>query len=214
MPNNYYRLSEGQLQAFGVLFSTTATASPGTYSLLPADVLLINNAANGFIAARTDADAKEAAFRAAVQTKQAARQTLIDTVASSAARFYANPAIDDTELAAIGLQPRDTTRTPVTPKTPLEFTASPNVDGSVRLKWLRNGNPYGVTFVVEARQGGTGAWQSVSITRRQSLTLNGFEPGEYVEFRVFAKNGEEESTPSNVAVIYGPGGLAELTIAA
>lgn len=214
MANSFRSLSDQALNTFASQFYTVLNGAAATYSLSPGDLSAIQAAMTGMSTAVTDQTAKEALFRAAVQTKKTNREILLDIVSMYAKKFYANTAIDNTELAAIGLSPRDTERTPVIPQTPQALVATPRVDGSVKLAWQRNGNPYGVTFVVEARAGGEGDWNSVKLTNRSSVVLQNYTPGAFVEFRVFATKGNLQSTASNVAVIYGEGGTLTLSIAA
>ena len=214
MKNTYRNKPDAQLVVFAQQFYNIVNGAAATYSVTPGDLLIIQAALSAFDASVTDQTAKEALFRATVETKRTARENILNTISSYANRFYANPAIDDTEIAATGLEPRDTQRTPVTPTTPQSLIAEPDVDGTVVLRWARNGNPYGVTFVVEEQPAGQTTWSPVMVTPRARVVLNGYEPGDTVTFRVFAQKGELQSPPSNVAVIYGEGGLADLTIAA
>lgn len=81
------------------------------------------------------------------------------------------------------------------------------------LSWERNGNPYSVQFVIEAKVG-TGEWEIAAMTTKAKITLENYVPGQEASFRVYAQKNELESSPSNVAVIYEGGEFAPLVIAA
>lgn len=213
MANYFGSLNDAALLIWAQNFYTVANASPLTYALSPTDLTAINTAVSGFDGAMTNLAAKETAYRSAVEQKRINRAALISIVREYAAKFYANTAVDDAEISAIGLVPRDTDRPPITPQTPLDFIAEPRVDGSVRFTWKRNGNPYGVNFVIEQRLV-DGSWDTLVITRRTSLTVDGFTPGVETTFRVFAQNGTLLSPASNTFTIYQSGGTGELSLAA
>ncbi|MBV6457312.1 MAG: hypothetical protein HONBIEJF_00420 [Fimbriimonadaceae bacterium] len=213
MANYFQGLNDAALLIWAQNFYTVANTSPLTYSLSPTDLTAINTAVTGFDGAMTNLTAKETAYRAAVEQKRINRAALLNIVREYAAKFYANTAVDDAEISAIGLVPRDTDRGPINPQTPLDFIGEPRVDGTVRFQWKRNGNTYGVNFVLEQRVG-DGAWDTVTITRKSTVTLEGYTPGTTVTFRVFAQNGDNMSPASNTFTIYESGGTGELSLAA
>lgn len=103
--------------------------------------------------------------------------------------------------------------TKIIPTTPADFTANPSADGSLSLKWKRNGNKQGVIFVIESKTG-SGAWEVLAQTTRASAAFTGYTPGAEVSFRVFATKNGVQSPFSNVATIYNGGTLNPLQIAA
>ena len=214
MANDLRSLSDGPLVTFGTNFVDVLNGAAAEYGLTQADLDAIQAALDGIATAVTDQFAAEAAFRGAIQLKKERRDAFLSLLSRYSKKFYADPDVDNGELAAVGLQPRDSTRSRVVPKTPVDFIASPRADGTVALKWRRNGNPYGVTFLVEARGDGDSEWKIVKITARMSTVLRGYAPGVRAEFRVLATKGDLTSGPSGVSVIYGTGGKAPFGLAA
>jgi hypothetical protein len=117
-------------------------------------------------------------------------------------------------IAAAGFAVHDTSGTAVVPNQPVDLLATPFSDGTVSLRWGRNGNPNGVSFLIEAREDGSSEWEFVASTTKARLTVNGFAPGEPRWFRVVATKNDLSSLPSNEAPIYPVGGATTLSVAA
>jgi hypothetical protein len=70
-----------------------------------------------------------------------------------------------------------------------------------------------VQFIVEVSSDGV-SWSQWTVTKKKSLTLDGFAPGVQKWFRVKATNRGQFSFPSQSASIYGGGEGVQLQIAA
>jgi len=108
-------------------------------------------------------------------------------------------ASDDLKSEAGVTIPKPTVKS--APKSPTELMALPSVNGTVTLKWKRNGNIPATKFLVEKRIG-AGDWMLVDVVTAISLTTPA-KVGERASFQVSARNGQGTSEPSNEAVIYG-----------
>ncbi len=85
------------------------------------------------------------------------------------------------------------------PKTPLGLVATPDVNGTVLLKWKRSDNTPSTKFVVEKEVGTN--WVLVDVVTAVSLVVPA-KVGERASFRVSARNGQGTSEPSIEVVIY------------
>jgi len=144
----------------------------------------------------------KAQYHATVQAKDAEQKVLVNSIAALAKTVYANPAVTDAMIAALGLAPRKSP-SKNTPVQPLSLTATPNADGTVKLKWNRNGNASTIIFVIETSADGS-HWDLVKATNRTSYTAFGFDPGVLAWFRVTATTSTASSAPSTAVAIYGP----------
>jgi hypothetical protein len=215
MANDYFKLSDPELVDFAANAATAfnATGDPADYGLTAGQVTALQTAGTALQTKITAAVAAEAAFRAAIQDKLAARETALSNVGLCAGLMYATPTVTDTMVAAAGFSPRDTSPTPVIPQQPTDLVATPFATGQAKLAWGRNGNPYGVEFIIEASDNGV-SWTQISVTKRKSLTLDGFAPGVTKWFRVKASNRGLTSAASSSAAIYGGDDSVELSLAA
>lgn len=83
---------------------------------------------------------------------------------------------------------------------PLELIATPFIDGTVRLKWNRNGNPANTSFQIEQQT--PSGWVYVKTVSGTKTKLNGYTPGVSASFRVIATRLGLTSPASNVTSIY------------
>lgn len=208
-----YRLSEAALADKLTFITSVISANPTAYTLSAPIAAAMADSADLYVTALTDQESAQAAFSSAVLTKTEMRDAALSTIAAYLNVIYSSPAVDDTSITALGLAPRSTSRTPITPQQPLGLIAVPSPTGQCELSWSRNGNPYSVQFVVETRVE-AGDWTVAGITSKAKVNLTGFVPGETTYFRVYAQKNDENSVPSNIAVIYEGGELTALSVAA
>jgi hypothetical protein len=216
MPRNqYFDYTDPQLVDFIANAATVfnGEGDPSAYGLTNGQVTALQNSGTALNTKVNDAVAAEAAFRAAIQAKLTARETALDNVSLCAGLMYATPGVTNEMVAAAGFQPRDVVPTPIFPVEVTSLVATPYANGTVKLEWNRNGNPYGVEFVIETSADGS-SWSQHAVTKRKSLTLQGFTPGVTKWFRIRATNRGLYSAPSTSTVIYGGGEGVELSIAA
>ncbi len=141
------------------------------------------------------------AYKSAVEDKDADFQQLRDAISQIARTCYANPDVTNAMLESVGLSPRGRSRRPVAPTVVTDLIATPNVDGTVKLKWKRGGNLAVTTFLIE-KQVGTGAWEFVDSVTASRVTLTNYAPGNPAHFRVIASRNGISAPASNIASIY------------
>ncbi len=202
--NTYFSMSDGDLQAMAGVVNSTMSTSAAAYGVSGAQAAALNTAFTEFGTARSDAASAEADFHSAIEDKSAAREALLANLSTIAKVIYNNTAVTPAMIAAAGYQPRDEERTPVVPQTPTDFQAEPFANGTVQFGWGRNGNPYGVVFVLEHSPNGT-SWSQIWSGRQSKAKLEGFTPGVLGWFRVRARTATLFSDWSTPEAIYGTG---------
>ena len=212
--NNFQKLSDADLQTLAARFISIVGAGPTSYGLTGAQIVTLTTNDDNYVDAVTAfTDAKTTA-KAASADRDAKKAVLVDNLSTLAKTIYNNPSVTDTMIADAGLQPRDSGRTPIVPTTPVDLLANAFADGHVDLKLGRNGNAYGVTFLVEAQSPGAETWTVVATTTKSKATVFGFAPGEAKWFRVRAEKNGISSEPSLPAPIYVPSSSLTIQLAA
>ncbi|HMS56480.1 MAG TPA: fibronectin type III domain-containing protein [Fimbriimonadaceae bacterium] len=207
------KLAEGPLADKLNQISTAITANPTRYALTAPIATELSTIAELYNDALIAQEAAKAAFATAVQEKLAQRDAALELFSQYLNVVYAAPTVDDSDIASLGLSPRSTSRTPIIPVEPLNLIATPTPTGTVTLEWDRNGNSYTVQFVIESKTAETD-WEIVAMTTKAKHTLYNYVPGQQAWFRVYAQKNNENSVPSNVAVIYEGGEFLDVQIAA
>lgn len=212
--NNIHTLSTVQLINLAAQIKTgVGSGTTNPYGLAPASVDAMAATGTALAAANVSMIAAKAAYRSAVDLRDAKRLACASAVSGIANQVYSNRSVTPEMISALGLSPRSTARTRHQPKTPIELTATPQPDGGALLKWAANGNVRGTTYSVEARTEG-GEWRLCSNTCRCRLSVGGLTPGAPVSFRVIASKNEALSEPSAPTTVYAPLATPALRLAA
>jgi len=213
MANNIERLADHDLKKLvGVMYSAIL-GNEGSYGLSPGDSAELLTRLDNFTALLNDAAIAKVAAMAATTAKNNGRANLVDEVTVLARRIYADPSVSNALLAEAGLSPRNHSKPRIVPKETTNLVASPFADGRVRLQWNKNGNKYGVTYLVETSGDGHN-WRLITVTTKTQIILQGFEPGQTAWFRILATRNEKTSLPSSVATIYSKHGGQRMNTAA
>lgn len=207
------RLSDVLYKSQAELIVNGISLSPTTYALTAGISTELSSAYSQYDTALQAVLLAELNYKAAVQAKDLKRKALADKFSDYLPICYATQTVTNDELAQLGLKPRVPRSGTLPPQIPMDLVASIITGGVVQLKWKRNGNTSTTTFVVQKKVE-DGAWENAWIGSRSKVELTGYAPGVMVTFRVYAVKADEQSVPSNVAVIYDDGGAGELPIAA
>jgi hypothetical protein len=138
------------------------------------------------------------ARRAAIAATTAANEAIEAARAHFASRcriVHAQPEVDDPLLVALGLKPRDRTRTKHAPIRPTGLIVTAVPGGAARLRWEGNDNARNTLYLVEKRVGGEGPWEFCVVVTRTTYRDRGNTPGTRVDYRVSAMRGDERTTP-------------------
>lgn len=150
------------------------------------------------------ATAAEANSRAMACAKNELRDEVLDALRQITRYVYADPEVDDALLNKAGFSPRPDLGRRTSPNTVTVPEATAHSQGSVTLKWNRNGNSRSALFKVWAK-GMTGPWVNVAATTKLKITLDGFAPGIYKSFYVTATVNNQTSPASGYVSIYDAG---------
>jgi len=201
----YYQLTKPELKVMLQTFQTVALANAATLGLTPANLSEISGRNTAFGSSVSDQQNAQAAAKGAVADCTAERDTSITMIGKYNAIFQANPAVSDELIAQLGLPVRNGSGDHLPLYAPTELSAIGCSNGLNSLKWKRNGNLPGVSYVIEAAYDGTEDWEIVDVVSTIKFDHTGQTPGRPVAYRVFARRRNERSAPSGVASIYGNG---------
>ena len=127
-------------------------------------------------------------------------------------RVYRDPNVDDTMLSKAGFALRPGKPQFTTPNTPTSAAATVVGPTDVLIKWNRNGNVSGTSFIVE-QQTPTG-WIQIASTGSSKFIHSGIEAGVAQTYRVYAQRGNRRSFNSNEATIWSSSEGSGLHLAA
>lgn len=197
---SYYNMTEAEFRAWYANWATVAVANSIPLGLAPADVTAINTAKTNYANAVTNYIAARDAAQAATNVKNGAYGAAFALVQQWSNQWQANPGISDSLKLSLGLNLRDPNPSPrpIFPVTQLSGTG--NSVGTVKLRWSRNGNLPGCSFIVQSRPVG-GEWTFLTVTTRTRVAIMGqaLEPTEY---RVLTERRGILSEPSDPVVVY------------
>lgn len=106
-------------------------------------------------------------------------------------------------LEEMGLDPNEGNLSNTPPSAPTDLVATGTSDGINSLKWNRNGNRQGTTFIIDAKIANSTDWLMIDAVTGSKYKHKNQTPGVKVQYRIRAKRGELESGTSNTAVVYG-----------
>ena len=184
-----------------------------SYGLTEDEVEVVDDANSEFNSRINTAVVLENDRKAAVAAKDAKRDEVLDTFMPIVKKLYANPAVSDQMLAKIGLAERRKPRYRTAPQTPTQLDVVASANGSVKVRWNRNGSTPATVFTIWASTP-TGGWAPVWNGTRTRVTLTGFTPGVERSFKVSASLNNQTSADSNVETIYFGGDGVALDLAA
>lgn len=167
---------------------------------------------NAFIAAQAAQVAAEFAAKNATVAKNAAKQAWLDSAKAYNNEWQLSPLVTETIKSKMQLPVRTGPGSITAPVTPTDVIVTPNANGTVDVKWKRNGNSSATTFIIEQQSGST--WSGVFAATTTKAHMSGFAPGVPATFRIRAVKGQMSSAPTPTFSIYsGEEGMA-LKIAA
>ena len=105
-------------------------------------------------------------------------------------------------IEEIGLNVNNSNSSNTTPSAPSDLVVTGTSDGINHLKFNRNGNRQGTTFIIEAKIGDSDQWIMIDAVTGSTYKHKNQTPGVKVQYRVKAKRGELQSGYSNSASVY------------
>ena len=201
MPNTYLPTKEAELVVWLGNFITVANANLATLGLVATDVDPIKALQPVYSTNLNDVETKKAALAAAVGTKDATRDSILQKVRILVNKIQANPAITVAMKAQLGISTHEGGTNLQHPVPPSNLVANMQSDGSFYLTWNRNGNAPRIQFVIESIVGTGTEWVLLDVVTRTNYTHQGISPGVQVKYRIKARKGTETSGSSNVAIV-------------
>lgn len=131
------------------------------------------------------------------------RKDLNKTAAKIQGLLKLNSNVPSSLIEQAGFNVDEGGRSSTAPNSPLDLVVTGSSDGVNRLKWVRNGNPQGTLFFIEAKIGNSDKWEIVDTVTVAKYEHVNQTPGVKIQYRIRAKRGTVESQPSNTATVYG-----------
>ena len=200
MPNSYFPSKDSDLVAWIANFVNVANANLAALGLVATDVDPIKGLQPTLTANLNDVETKKAALAAAVETKDATKDSIIQKVRLLVNKIQANPAVTVALKAQLGISTHEGGSYPQHPVSPTDLVAVLQSDGSVNLSWNRNGNAPGTQFVIEYSSGATTNWVLLDVITKTNYNHKGFPAGVPIKYSVKARKGGETSGTSNIAI--------------
>jgi hypothetical protein len=214
MSRDYIPSQINAFPPFAVNYHQVAQAHGATLGLSSSqlsNLLAVINAANTEIEEAVQA---KKAYEGALQARDEALETAKNLIRELSRGIQARPQVSDQLKQQLGLTVRDHEPTPVVPSQPLNLVADSLPSGTNKLRWKRNGNPSGVTFVVETRKHISEPWTMIGATQKAKFAHMDQMVGGLRYYRVVAMSAHTRSEPSNIVVVYANNVVEVLQIAA
>lgn len=143
--------------------------------------------------------------KGATDTKNQAMAAVAAEARKLAQIVQKHPGATNALKLELGLNAPPAPNVPVEPQLPTLLTATLSEIGWVTLKWDRNGNKQGTTFIIESREGTTGPFTILAAVTRSKFVDKGRTPGVRIEYRVKATRSGRETGYTPTATIYAEG---------
>lgn len=205
MAGTYYPTKDAEFIVWLQNFSTVATANIAALGLVAGDMTPITSLQPTYTTNLYDVESKKMALAAAVDLKDATKDTLIQKVRIVVNKIQANPTVTPTLKSQLGISTREGGNYPAHPVVPDQLVAELLADGGVELDWNRNGNAPGTQFVIEAKLAPSNTFTLVNVVTKTSFVFTNLLPGMRAEFIVRARRNNETSGPSNIAMVNAGG---------
>jgi len=183
------QLGGTELKAINAAVRTALVAEIGT---APADLSVQSASASVAVAEKT----------AAVSTKNATRELVVERMSRVKGALLTGRASKD-QYDLCGFDFRGPQSGPYIAQDPTDLSAIGFSNGVNQIKFKGNNRLNSVVYEVWRRQGDTGAWALLALTRKQVFTDTPVKPGQYHEYRVRAKAARTISNFSNSSMVYG-----------
>jgi len=209
---SYLPKSGSLFSAWGQNFKDVCFANQVTLNLTAPEFTSIEDAANNYTAAFDAAEVARLAYEGAVAAKRSAHEAATAIFQTFAMEFKANPDLTPELKASLGLKVNPTPSGPV--QIPTNLTATPFTNGTIKLRWDRNGNAQNTLFKIQAMYQGETEWQIVDTITATRYTVQDAVLGQPVTFRIIASRGGTNSGASNAVGVFTSESPVELEVAA
>lgn len=198
---DYIPSKEGALVPWTENFISVANANLATLGLVALDITNVTTKKTDYSTKLNSAIAKQAESKAATEAKNISKSGLVDNIRVLARQIQARPGVPPNLKEQLGLNVPDPTPSPVHPFPPVDLSGNIGVGGLANMKWNRNGNPQGTTFLIESSINPDTGWHIIGTTTKTTYETPLPEPVGHNFFRCKAQRGDLVSEVSNVAVV-------------
>ena len=202
MPSkDYFPSKEGEVVPWIENFVQVATANAAALGLGTVDITALKTM-NGDLAGKINAAiAKQSEAKAATEAKNIQMDKTVDTVRSMVRQVQAKPGVPDNLKAQLRITIPSPSPTPSVLYPPKDLSAEMTAGGLCLMKWNRNSNNYGTTFIIEAGNKTTEKWEMIGTTTKSQYEAKLPNTLGNNLFRVKAQKGTNISEASNVILI-------------
>ena len=202
MPSkDYFPSKEGEIVPWIENFVQVANANAAALGLGTSDITALKTL-NGDLAGKLNtAIAKQSESKAATEAKNITKDKTIDVVRSMVRQVQAKPGVPDNLKAQLGITIPSPSPTPSVLYPPKDLSAEMTSGGLCLMKWNRNSNNYGTTFIIEASNKTTEKWEMIGTTTKSQYEAKMPDTLGNNLFRVKAQKGTNISEASNVILI-------------
>ena len=202
MPSkDYFPSKEGEIVPWIENFVQVANANAAALGLGTTDITALKTL-NGDLAGKLNtAIAKQSESKAATEAKNITKDKTIDVVRSMVRQVQAKPGVPDNLKAQLRITIPSPSPAPTMIHPPKDLSAEMTSGGLCLMKWNRNSNSYGTTFIIEASNKTTEKWEMIGTTTKSQYEAKMPDTLGNNLFRVKAQKGTNISEASNVILI-------------
>lgn len=202
MPSkDYFPSKEGEIVPWIENFVQVANANAAALGLGTTDITALKTL-NGDLAGKLNtAIAKQSESKAATEAKNITKDKTIDVVRSMVRQVQAKPGVPDNLKAQLRITIPSPSPAPTMIHPPKDLSAEMTSGGLCLMKWNRNSNNYGTTFIIEASNKTTEKWEMIGTTTKSQYEAKMPDTLGNNLFRVKAQKGTNISEASNVILI-------------
>ena len=198
---DYFPKKEGEVVPWIENFVQVATANATALGLGTVDITALKTM-NGDLAGKINAAiAKQSEAKAATEAKNIQMDKTVDTVRSMVRQVQAKPGVPDNLKAQLRITIPSPSPTPSVLYPPKDLSAEMTAGGLCLMKWNRNSNNYGTTFIIEAGNKTTDKWEIIGTSTKSQYEAKLPNTLGNNLFRVKAQKGTNISEASNVILI-------------
>ena len=198
---DYFPKKEGEVVPWIENFVQVATANAAALGLGTVDITALKTM-NGDLAGKINAAiAKQSEAKAATEAKNIQMDKTVDTVRSMVRQVQAKPGVPDNLKAQLRITIPSPSPTPSVLYPPKDLSAEMTAGGLCLMKWNRNSNNYGTTFIIEAGNKTTDKCEIIGTSTKSQYEAKLPNTLGNNLFRVKAQKGTNISEASNVILI-------------
>ena len=197
---DYFPSKEGEIIPWIENFVQVATTNAAALGLATTDISALKTM-NGDLATKLNtAIAKQSEAMAATEAKNIAKDKTIDVVRAMVRQVQAKPGVPDNLKSQLRITIPSPAPTPVVVYPPKDLTGEMTAGGLCFLKWGRNSNNYGTTFLIEASTKANEKWELIGTSTKTNYDAKPSAPLGTNLYRVKAQRGTIISEASNTVL--------------